>query len=931
MSNMKKNLRSNSYEVVILEESDCEKTSLRAERSNPGVRARIGVRDCFAPLAMTNSSVFTQSGSFSASRLFSCSKRSLQDDSEVTRQTNSPIGSEKRRGRQTAGLVFHMILIALLAAPIFSLAAKTSPENGFAGPDKRPAPKNWALLIGIDNYLDSSLPPLTGAAKNVTEIANLLEQKYGYQKEHLIVILNEQATGNNIEQAFGRVLGSVNSDDSFFAYFAGHLRGAAKGERFFVPHDGKIAEPWTLIAEYQLQKIFSGVPAASFFAVIEGCFERFARTKETYQSNIYLPESQRASQILMFCPSPKTPDANRNTFALSLITGLIGQAANAQGTVTASSLHEYLQSKLPAAVQLAGFAPRAGGDFTFVPKRADLDPALLQQIDRAQDPAERAAAIAQLTEAVMSEPPEQRKNPASQLTQVLRKITQNSREESQVKEQALRALGRLQARDAIPELISVLTSAPADSLSTNLLHHAALAALSEIGGNEIAPALRSALRDNDPVVRIAAVRALAKLQDTAARPEILNLIRTDNNPEVRLIALGSLAAFVAPGMSVAEDLLPLLQDREAGIRTEAANVLGKLGEGRATPALMALLKNDLEPAVRQSAAYALGRLFQSDQLGVERALAEALRKDTHSVVREAATFALGQCGSENAKRQLRNALNTNDDYVRRVAADVLGDLRDREAVPNLIKLLQHQNWELRRNAAIALGKIGEANASAPLLAAVKDENQYVRAAAKNALDQIQATEKGEAFLRGLKDPAAEVRAEAVKQLAETKNPRYLPHLIAALADANYRVRQTAISGLAGFDADTSWKSIAAALDDPYILKRQGAATALGLLAKPESVEALLQHRKDATIAVRVEVVKALGLIRSERAIEPLMNDAQRDRDVTVRQAAVTALGNYIEDPRVRKTLEALAQGDEDSSVRRVASETLKKSLYRSKG
>ena len=57
----------------------------------------------------------------------------------------------------------------------------------------------WALIIGIDKYKEA--PPLESAVKDATAVRDVLVERYGFKRQRVIELLNQQATGPNIQDA----------------------------------------------------------------------------------------------------------------------------------------------------------------------------------------------------------------------------------------------------------------------------------------------------------------------------------------------------------------------------------------------------------------------------------------------------------------------------------------------------------------------------------------------------------------------------------------------------------------------------------------------------------------------------------------------------------------------------------------------------------
>ncbi len=141
--------------------------------------------------------------------------------------------------------------------------------------------------------------------------------------------------------------------------------------------------------------------------------------------------------------------------------------------------------------------------------------------------------------------------------------------------------------------------------------------------------------------------------------------------------------------------------------------LGKLGDRRAVPLLVALARDEAAPvAERGQACRMLGHL--ADETSAD-ALAGLLGGRVASVAAEAA-IALGRMFDPRARATLRRVVFAEDPDVRTRAAVSLGRLRDRAAVPALIEALWVAPREYEREEAIRwLGRLGDVKALEALL------------------------------------------------------------------------------------------------------------------------------------------------------------------------------------------------------------------------
>lgn len=181
--------------------------------------------------------------------------------------------------------------------------------------------------------------------------------------------------------------------------------------------------------------------------------------------------------------------------------------------------------------------------------------------------------------------------------------------------------------------------------------------------------LLSQLKDEDEMLRETAAYLLGEIGQEAM--ELLSLSRKDKN------ALYQMNALVSDQLrdQVSEALVDLLFDSNSWVRGNAADALGKMGNGKASEPLILLLK-DPEPVVRYSAAESLGKLGKKSAVGP---LIDAL-KDEHWSVRCAAAKALGELGDGKAAEALETALKDDKRDVQLAAAEALEKIAKRTGV-----------------------------------------------------------------------------------------------------------------------------------------------------------------------------------------------------------------------------------------------------------
>ena len=436
----------------------------------------------------------------------------------------------------------------------------------------------------------------------------------------------------------------------------------------------------------------------------------------------------------------------------------------------------------------------------------------------------------------------------------------------------------------------------------------AIAGENDLGSTRRVPtwqveAVLAALKDPSADVRYMAVNWLSgrEVQDERLAREVVEYIRPDAQPVMKVTAMKALASMGAAGAVFAPQVAALLQDSESAVRSSAADALGRMGAAGAVfaPRVAALLQ-DSESAVRSSAADALGRMDAAGAVFAPQLA--ALLKDSALLVRQSATEALARMGPAQVSALLKDS---NYD-VRESATAALTSMGPAGAAfaPQMAALLKDSNYDVRESAAAALASMGEAGAVfAPRVAALlKDSNHGVRESAVAALASMGAA--GAVFAPRvaalLKDSDVHVRRAAAAALASmgAGGVAFAPQVAALLKDSNQGVRESAAAALASMGAEGAVfaPQVAALLTDLNYGVRESAAAALASMgaagaAFASQVAALL---KDSNYGVRESAAEALvGMGAAGAAFAPQIAALLKNSNGDVRKSAAAALDEMV--------------------------------------
>jgi len=99
------------------------------------------------------------------------------------------------------------LALLILASPVEAQspapAADQASDSASKAVEDRPIKDKWALVIGVDRFEDPTIPGLQFSAKDARDFADFLITRGNFQKDHVLLLINEQATDDNIKKALG--------------------------------------------------------------------------------------------------------------------------------------------------------------------------------------------------------------------------------------------------------------------------------------------------------------------------------------------------------------------------------------------------------------------------------------------------------------------------------------------------------------------------------------------------------------------------------------------------------------------------------------------------------------------------------------------------------------------------------------------------------
>jgi HEAT repeat protein len=456
-------------------------------------------------------------------------------------------------------------------------------------------------------------------------------------------------------------------------------------------------------------------------------------------------------------------------------------------------------------------------------------------------------------------------------------------EDTNVKYNAIEALGKLQAIEAIDALASIAES------HDFFLAFPALDALKRIGDPSITPRIIALLEDD--MLREPAIEVLSQIGDETAVIPLAKLLTQPDMP----------TSIIAQAMSA-------IHDRYDELYNEGEQVATLFRQTINAPMQNLLEALNHTPSEELPAlARLLGWLL--DNTAIENTLTQLLGKPG---AKKEVLKTLVRHGTQVGDF-LMEQLEGSDMETRQTAILALGRIGDRRSVPILTRILTEDNEELIITAAEALTTIGDPKAYEPLLNLLSHPNAIVRQSAIAALNAINHPNMAERTKILLRDTNPLVRESAAKIVGYIGYQESFKTLLTCCHDNDERVRQAAIESLPYFEDECIITILTEALTQETPKIRVAAVRALGMMEPDNAVSLLQTALNDDDPWVRYFAARSLGEQNALQAWENLAQLAQTDKARQVRIAAIEALGQ-IGNSQVIPILTQIIESEESDLV-----------------
>jgi hypothetical protein len=274
-------------------------------------------------------------------------------------------GSLMRRGLISLLLLFLAMLPAQLVSQQEPRAAdvKELPQTS----------ERWALLVGIEDYTDKNISPLTGPANDVDKMRDALVKYAAFPSDNITVLSTksrdaDMPTRNGILVALSKMKKRIPSNGLLLFMFSGH--GISRGGRaFLLPSNAILTDDVRLLEDTSLsvdllRERMADTQLKQVIVFLDACRNDPEKSKAASDDN---PLSKPFTDALDFAGRNKEVEASAIVYATgigerayidnseelgyfteAIIKGMGGAAVvDSLGQVTLGSLVKYIQSNVP--------------------------------------------------------------------------------------------------------------------------------------------------------------------------------------------------------------------------------------------------------------------------------------------------------------------------------------------------------------------------------------------------------------------------------------------------------------------------------------------------------------------------------------------------------------------------------------------------------
>jgi hypothetical protein len=175
------------------------------------------------------------------------------------------------RGRTSLIAAILLVSAASYAQEFESSAQPLKIQFGDAAPSDRAGHRNYALLIGVNDYQDADVEPLSQPIKDAKLLRDVLTKKYTFEEEDITLL--ENPTFETLHVAFEELFSKVTKEDMLLIFYAGHGEFDKKSNiGYWLPADARKANTAKWFRNSTLVENIGAINSKHTFLIADACF-----------------------------------------------------------------------------------------------------------------------------------------------------------------------------------------------------------------------------------------------------------------------------------------------------------------------------------------------------------------------------------------------------------------------------------------------------------------------------------------------------------------------------------------------------------------------------------------------------------------------------------------------------------------------------------
>ncbi|MFZ1533735.1 MAG: caspase family protein, partial [Chitinophagaceae bacterium] len=233
--------------------------------------------------------------------------------------------------------------------------------------------RNFALLIGCQNYDDNTIPSLDNPIADAIKLKLILKNNYNYSDENIFTLFNPERS--DFKKQFLELNESILPEDNLVIFYAGHGIWVEKEKKgYWLLTEAKINDVNTWLSNKEVLDMIARLPARHTLLITDACFSGSVFKTRGLNTDIPVAMQQMNQKIsrVAITSGNDTEVPDKSVFMKYLVKAL---SENKEKYLTAQKM--FINQIIEAVMSETKTEPRygtlelaghVGGDFIFIKK-----------------------------------------------------------------------------------------------------------------------------------------------------------------------------------------------------------------------------------------------------------------------------------------------------------------------------------------------------------------------------------------------------------------------------------------------------------------------------------------------------------------------------------------------------------------------------------